>query len=125
MICHGLSLDPNFILRRKHVFDFSSSAQPSFNKNFELLATNLLEHQMQGYSNFIAAEQPRQVERLHGIFEEIHPEIRFQSLEFSLRQGFVDHTTKVVCYTDHQIFERFYRYRQQRKVFKIKSAHVS
>lgn len=101
--------------------DFSSSAQPSFNKNFELLAANLLEHQQQSYINFIATEQPRQVERLHGIFEEIHPEIRFQALEFSLRQGFVDHTLKLVCYTDHQIFERFYRYRQKEKFSKSKA----
>ena len=110
-----------FLFESKQVFDFSSSAQPSFNKNFELLAANLLQQQMQGYSNFIAAEQPRQVERLHGIFEEIHPEIRFQSLGFSLRQGFVDHTTKVVCYTDHQIFERFYRYRNKEKFSKSKA----
>ncbi len=110
-----------FLFESKHVFDFSSSAQPSFNKNFELLAANLLQQQMQGYSNFIAAEQPRQVERLHGIFEEIHPEIRFQSLSFSLKQGFVDHTTKIVCYTDHQIFERFYRYRSKEKFSKSKA----
>ncbi len=110
-----------FHFESKHVFDFSSSAQPSFNKNFELLAANLLQQQMQSYSNFIAAEQPRQVERLHGIFEEIHPEIRFQSLEFSLRQGFVDQTSKIVCYTDHQIFERFYRYRNKEKFSKTKA----
>lgn len=104
-----------------HSYDFSCSAQPSFNKNFELLAANLLEQQELGYSNFISAEQPRQVERLHGIFEEIHPEIRFQSLEFSLRQGFVDHLLKLVCYTDHQIFERFYRYRHKEKFSKSKA----
>ena len=110
-----------FYFESKHLFDFSSSAQPSFNKNFELLAANLLQQQMQGYSNFIAAEQSRQVERLHGIFEEIHPEIRFQSLEFSLRHGFVDHSIKVVCYTDHQNFERFYRYRNKEKFSKSKA----
>ncbi len=99
----------------------SSSAQPSFNKNFELLAANLLEHQQQHYGNFIATEQPRQVERLHGIFEELHPELKFQSLEFSLREGFVDHITKVVCFTDHQIFERFYRYKQKEKFTKTKA----
>lgn len=104
-----------------HSYEFSCSAQPSFNKNFELLAANLLEQQEQGYTNFISAEQPRQVERLHGIFEEIHPEIRFQSLEFSLRQGFVDHLLKLVCYTDHQIFERFYRYRHKEKFSKSKA----
>jgi transcription-repair coupling factor (superfamily II helicase) len=110
-----------FYFEPKLAFDFSSSAQPSFNKNFELLAANLLQHQMQGYNNFISAEQPRQVERLHGIFEEIHPELKFQSLAFSLRQGFVDHTLKTVCYTDHQIFERFYRYRSKEKFSKSKA----
>ena len=110
-----------FMLEARHVYEFNSSAQPSFNKNFELLATSLLEHQEHGYGNFISTEQPRQVERLHGIFEEIHPEIKFQSLEFSLRQGFVDHTQKLVCYTDHQIFERFYRYRHKEKFSKSKA----
>ncbi len=110
-----------FMLEARLVYEFNSSAQPSFNKNFELLAANLLEHQEQGYGNFISTEQPRQVERLHGIFEEIHPEIKFQSLEFSLRQGFVDHTQKLVCYTDHQIFERFYRYRPKEKFSKSKA----
>jgi transcription-repair coupling factor (superfamily II helicase) len=104
-----------------HTYEFNSAAQPSFNKNFELLANDLLQHQMQGYSNFISAEQPRQVERLHGIFEEIHPELKFQPLEFSIRQGFIDHTLKVVCYTDHQIFERYYRYRIKEKFSKSKA----
>lgn len=110
-----------FLFDAAHSYSFRSSAQPSFNKNFELLAANLLDHQMQGYGNFIASEQPRQVERLHGIFEEIHPELKFQSLEFSLRQGFVDQTLKVVCFTDHQIFDRFYRYRHKEKFSKSKA----
>ena len=102
-------------------FEFRSSTQPLFNKNFELLAKNLLEQQLQGYSNFIAAEQPRQLERLQGIFEEIHPELRFQSLELPLRQGFVDHSLKIVCYTDHQIFERYHRFRAKEKFSKSKA----
>lgn len=110
-----------FYFESSAVFEFRSSAQPSFNKNFELLAADLLEHQSQGFGNFIAAEQPRQVERLHGIFEEIHPEIKFQSLEFSLWKGFVDPLVKIVCYTDHQIFERFYKYRQKEKFSKSKA----
>lgn len=110
-----------FLFKTDRVYEFRSSAQPSFNKNFELLATDLLEHQAQGFGNFIATEQPRQVERLHGIFEEIHPEIKFQSLEFSLWKGFVDSILKVVCYTDHQIFERFYKYKQKEKFSKSKA----
>lgn len=100
---------------------FNSSAQASFNKNFELLANALIDSQGKGYSNFIAAEQPKQLERLEGIFEEVNPLIRFQPLEFPLRQGFADHITKIVCYTDHQIFERFHRYRTKEKFSKSKA----
>ncbi|HEY9487468.1 MAG TPA: DEAD/DEAH box helicase, partial [Chryseosolibacter sp.] len=102
-------------------FDFPSSGQPSFNKNFELLASNLTEQQMQGYNNFIAADMPRQLERLKGLFEEMNSQMHFQALGFSLRQGFVDHTLKLVCYTDHQIFERFHRYRAKEKFTKSKA----
>ncbi len=103
------------------VFDWASAAQPSFNKNFELLANDLNEHQAQAYRNFIAADVPRQLDRLQGIFSEIHPELQFQGLEFALRQGFVDHTSKILCYTDHQIFERFHRYRAREKFSKSKA----
>lgn len=109
------------ILNDAIVFDLPSAAQPSFNKNFELLAGNLMEHQAQGYSNFIAADIAKQQDRLKEIFEEIHPEIRFQPLEFALREGFVDQSLKIVCYTDHQIFERFHRYRSKEKFSKSKA----
>ena len=109
----------HFASDRTH--EFRSSAQPSFNKNFELLASNLIDHQIQGYSNFIASDQPRQLERLQGIFEEIHPGLQFQPMEFALRQGFVDQSLKIVCYTDHQIFERFHRYRAKEKFSKSKA----
>jgi transcription-repair coupling factor (superfamily II helicase) len=102
-------------------FNFESSAQPSFNKNFDLLSTNLLEHQEQGYSNFIAAEMPKQLDRLKGIFDEVNSSLRFQPLEFSLREGYVDHQFKITCYTDHQIFERFHRYRAREKFSKSKA----
>ena len=110
-----------FFYEASKIFELKSSIQPSFNKNFELLASNLLEHQQQGFTNFIAAEQPKQAERLHGVFEEIHPELKFQTLAFSLRQGFVDPTLKIVCYTDHQIFERYHRYRSKEKFSKSKA----
>lgn len=110
-----------FALEASGTFEFPSSGQPSFNKNFELLASNLADQQLKGYQNFIAAEMPRQLERLRGIFEELNPEIRFQPLEFSLRQGFTDQTLKIDCYTDHQIFERFHRYRAREKFTKSKA----
>jgi transcription-repair coupling factor (superfamily II helicase) len=103
------------------VFDFKSSSQPSFNKNFELLTQDLYDHQNQGFRNFITADVPKQTERLKGIFEEINNDVKFEPLDFSLRQGFIDSTLQVVCYTDHQIFERFHRYRAKEKFSKSKA----
>ncbi len=102
-------------------YEFKSAVQPSFNKNFELLAKDLVDHQRQGYANHIAAEQQRQLDRLQGIFEEIQPELTFKPLEFPLRLGFVDHTLKIVSYTDHQIFERYHRFRAKEKFSKSKA----
>ncbi len=110
-----------FALADPKIFEFQSSAQPSFNKNFELLAQSLHDQQMQGFSNFIAADMPKQTDRLKGIFEEIDSQIKFQPLDFALRNGFVDQTSKIVCYTDHQIFERFHRYRAKEKFTKSKA----
>lgn len=107
--------------RQPMVIEFSSSVQPAFNKNFELLANDLIDHQVKGYTNFIAAEQPRQAERLQGIFAEIQPDLKFQILDIPLRQGFIDHQLKIVCYTDHQIFERYHRYRSKEKFSKNKA----
>lgn len=109
------------VLKNALVFDLPSAAQPAFNKNFELLAGNLMEHQAQGYTNFIAADIAKQQDRLKEIFEEIHPELEFKPLAFALREGFVDQTLKIACYTDHQIFERFHRYRSKEKFSKSKA----
>jgi transcription-repair coupling factor (superfamily II helicase) len=103
------------------VFEFKSAPQPSFNKNFELLVKDLSDHQAKGYKNFITAEMPRQTERLKEIFEEIDPDLNFQPLDFALRQGYVDALLQIVCYTDHEIFERFHRYRAKEKFSKSKA----
>ncbi|MGB4974126.1 MAG: DEAD/DEAH box helicase, partial [Cyclobacteriaceae bacterium] len=116
-----LEFGSRFQLPAIHTLEFSASAQTSFNKNFELMASSLIDSQGQGYSNFIAAEQPKQLERLQEIFEEINPTLEFQPLAFPLRQGFIDHLVKVGCYTDHQIFERFHRYRSKEKFSKSKA----
>lgn len=116
-----LEFGSRFYLPATHTLQFSASAQTSFNKNFELMASFLVDSQGQGYSNFIAAEQPKQLERLQEIFHEINPILEFQPLEFPLRQGFIDHLVKVGCYTDHQIFERFHRYRSKEKFSKSKA----
>lgn len=110
-----------FYFKAPETFTFESEPQPSFNKNFELLAKNLNENQDQGFTTLIASDSQQQLQRLHSIFEEIDPTIDFQDLNASLRQGFVDKILKIACYTDHQLFERFHRYKTKDKHSKSKA----
>lgn len=88
-----------------------SSAQPAFNKNFKLLIENIKENTKSGITNFIFTDNIKQIERFYNIFEDMGVQVQFHPLHKSLHSGFIDHQLKVACYTDHQIFERFHRYR--------------
>ena len=90
--------------------DFSTSAQPVFNKNFDLLGANLTEHQKNGYDIFILSAQEKQIQRLESIFKDSHFKILFNPVSFILHEGFIDHDLKGCFYTDHQIFERYHRF---------------
>ncbi|MEN8248487.1 MAG: transcription-repair coupling factor [Bacteroidota bacterium] len=102
-------------------FEIESSPQPSFHKNFELLASQLEDNRTKGLTNVIVAETPKQLDRLHSIFEEIDPDADFRGIHASLRGGYVDQIIKVACYTDHQIFERFHRFKLKEKHSRSKS----
>jgi len=93
------------------VFKFSFARQPVFNKNFNLLGENLEEHQNDGYEVFILSNQEKQIERLQAIFRDIKATVCFSPVNFTLHEGFVDHDLKICCYTDHQIFERYHRFK--------------
>jgi len=102
-------------------FDINAAPQPSFHKDFELLANTMDENEAEGFTNIIVAESPKQIERLHAIFDEINPSLSFQGMIASLRGGFVDENLKVACYTDHQIFERFHRFKLKDKQSRSKA----
>ena len=90
---------------------FTFQPQPSFNKNFEILRTDLIARQKAGFTNLIFSNQPKQIDRLMQIFEDIGGEVEFIPMPFALHEGFIDPTNKLVCYTDHQLFERYHRFK--------------
>ncbi|MEX0883052.1 MAG: transcription-repair coupling factor [Cyclobacteriaceae bacterium] len=102
-------------------FDFHTRPQPSFNKNFDLLVENLKENESKGIANIICSESEKQISRLNNIFSELDPTLRTQTLPIGLREGFIDLSMKIACYTDHQIFERFHRYKSSSKTSKSKA----
>ncbi|MDR2236240.1 MAG: transcription-repair coupling factor [Chryseobacterium sp.] len=85
--------------------------QPSFHKNFELLIEDLEEKQQAGYDTWISFSTEKQKERLESIFEELEHELPFKSFKSELHEGFVDNSHKLLVYTDHQIFDRYQRYK--------------
>lgn len=85
--------------------------QPAFAKNFELLAKNLNTNAREGYQNLVVSNQPKQIERLYSIFEDTQRDVDFTPVVMELSEGFIDTEQKVLCYTDHQIFERYHRFR--------------
>ncbi|MBN4070187.1 transcription-repair coupling factor [Olleya sp. AH-315-F22] len=87
---------------------FNTSPQQSFNKQFELLIENLNTNHNKGFTNYIACVSEQQAKRFHDIFEDVEQDVHYKTIVLSLYQGFVDHDNKIVCYTDHQIFERYH-----------------
>jgi transcription-repair coupling factor (superfamily II helicase) len=97
--------------KAKEIIEFDFLPQPSFNKNFDLLATDFLQRSKLGNTNLIFSNQPKQIERLHQIFTDVNQDVEFISMNLSLHEGFIAPFLKLVCYTDHQIFERYHRFR--------------
>ncbi|MDG1728941.1 MAG: transcription-repair coupling factor [Algibacter sp.] len=90
---------------------FNTTPQPAFNKQFNLLIEDLNTNHENGYKNYIACVSEQQAKRFHDIFDDSHLDVKgYQTIILSLHQGFIDHDAKIVCYTDHQIFERYHKF---------------
>jgi transcription-repair coupling factor (superfamily II helicase) len=100
-----------FFYSATETMQFDIKPQPSFNKDFKLLAHNLHRNEEQNIQNFIFTDSAKQVERLYSIFEDIDQSAKFIPVHLSLREGFIDYEQKIACYTDHQIFDRYYKYK--------------
>lgn len=111
---------------------FSIAPQPDFNKNFNLLESDLRQLQQKGFRHYIFCDSEKQSDRLRDIFKSISELHKaedplgstelFTPVHASLQEGFIDHTLKLACYTDHQIFGRYHRFRLKSSGFKKNEA---
>ena len=90
------------------VFEFHTTAQPLFHKNFDLLKSAIEDYSLQGYTLYILADSKKQHERLKEILTT--PGGAFIPIDRTLHAGYVDHDIKACLFTDHQIFDRFHKY---------------
>ncbi len=93
---------------------FNISPQPAFNKKFKLLIENISEYYNKEYSVKIFCSSKTQIKRFKDIFELNKIDFDPILIEKAIYKGFINHDQKEVCYSDHEIFERYHK-------FKIKS----
>ena len=110
-----------FYLEKEEEYLFDTEIQPSFHRNFEKITENLQGLENDGIKMFIAGESLKQLEKLEAIFEEINSHIHFYPLNVGLRSGFIDKQLKIGCYTDHELFDRFFRYKGRENHSKSKA----
>jgi len=101
--------------------NYSTKEQPAFNRQFDLLIKDLKYYENQHYNIFIFAENPKQLERLHIIFTDLKAEIQVTPIPVSIHEGFIDDDLKVICYTDHQVFQRYHKYKVKQAFSKNKA----
>lgn len=95
----------------QNVISFNTLPQPSFNKQFDLLIADLHENTDNGITNYLYCDNDSQAKRFHDIFDDLDQNVQYQTITNPLYQGFLDHDLKIACFTDHQIFERYHKFR--------------
>ncbi|MDA9181648.1 transcription-repair coupling factor [Saprospiraceae bacterium] len=100
-----ISIDPDLVM------NYETSNQSSFNKNFSLLIEDMKHKEKQGFTNYLFTDSGRQIERFYKIFEDLDAQLDFHPINKAIHAGFVDRQLNIACYTDHQIFERFHKYK--------------
>ena len=126
--------------------NFDSKLQPEFHSNLKSLYQNLCENIQKGYKAYILASDELQAGRIKELIEDfedeniieqdekIHSESEdnlltemrnnrdfsikniFTVISESLHNGFIFNDTKILLYTEHQIFGRYFKQIKKRKV---------
>lgn len=100
---------------------FNTVPQPHFNKNFDLLLSDIKERKSLGYEVYISSDNQKQIERLKSIFTYKEGDVEsrvpgFKVISHSVHEGFIDHNRRLCLYTDHQIFDKYHRVKIKREV---------
>lgn len=110
----NIEFGKQFYYKADEVISFDIHPQPSFNKDFGLLIHNFKENEKKTIQNLIFSDSTKQMERIFSILEDMDKSITFTPIHRALREGFRDDEQKLACYTDHQIFDRYYKYKRKK-----------
>lgn len=99
-----------FYLKKATKLDYNSTAQVNFKQNIPLLVDSLEENLDKGFEPIIVAETQYQLDRVQEILDNniVYAE-KIELLQLGLAEAYIDNELNIALYTDHQIFDRFYR----------------
>ena len=98
-------------LKIKEKIYINQSPQPAFNKKFDLLVSHLNKNKEQDYENILFCSNEQQAKRFNDIFEDMEEKVSYKTEVLAIYMGFEDFEAKIACFSDHQIFERYHKYR--------------
>lgn len=117
---------------------FQITSQISVNKQFKMLLDNWISYYQAGFLVIFSSANENQSMRMRNIIRDlIETDAQYdiytaeeknvfenqmvKYVNFPLHEGFVDQDTKIAFYTDHQVFNRYYRYKIEDKYKKSES----
>lgn len=107
--------------------DFGSKVQPDFNSSIKSLYSNINENISKGFSVFLLSSDSHQSERLKSLIYDAEEDFLIEEkiehkvsdkilfVDESLQDGFIYPSEKLIVYTEHQLFGRYFRQAKKRK----------
>ena len=101
--------------KTKDIYKFNTVPQPLFQKNIEMLLSHLQANEIKNIMNLVFSDTGKQIERLLAIIQDRQKQINVVPIYHGLAEGFLEQDLKLACYTEHQLFERYYRFKTQKR----------
>ncbi|MDR1181843.1 MAG: transcription-repair coupling factor [Bacteroidales bacterium] len=128
----------NACLETEDSIAFHTQPQMPFNKQFDLLIDEWLRHYEQGIVNIFSSLNENQSIRVRNIVRDVlSTQEKYADFDkdyrkklekemvlyvsYALHEGFIDREQKMAFYTDHQVFNRYHRYKVDDKYKKSDS----
>ncbi len=99
---------------------FDSKSQPAFRSNTKLLSENLKELTAENFDIYFACTDDYQVKRTSELIEDLTGEEisrKIKYIDSSLHEGFVLPAERIVVYTEHEVFGRYFRPAKRKRKF--------
>ena len=116
-----LQFGNRFYGNKNHELFFEAEPQPAFHKNFDLIVEQLRNYTDRHYQCILLSDAHAQLDRLKAIFSELDAGLDLEEIATSLRAGYIDHQLKLVCFTDHQLFDRFHKFKARQRYSKSRA----